>query len=574
MDTGQKKFVLLLSALAVACWLLSPLAAGPVSQPRMAVPRSPRFDGGRTYAAALEYAARYPRRPLGSIAARQSTAFFREYLAPLGYRVEYAHFDATVAGHRQVGRNVLAFKKGELEETIAVVAHYDTAVHAAEASPGEGLGVAVLLELARVFSEEPTRRSILFVAVDGEKAGILGALDLARSFGRRSALAAAVSLGGAAAGGLSGIALACVGLDRGYAPAWLRLAARAAAEAEGLDVAELSGFEEHLERSYQLPATGAGAFLGAGIPAIGLEGITAGAPHAHSGLDFSRPAGEGLEPEGIGKFGRAAERLVAALAGAPSLPLESPGAFRIRKGRYLPAPLGVLLHLISFAPFAAAFLFHWRRYNEDFGVELFARETVSFLGTWIPFLVVYAGIAFCWSLRLLPRYSLYPPPAGDPVMESPDWRITAYVFLAGAAAVVLLYFLGRYLTRKVPRAPFYPVKLFLLLVLVLVVALSLAANSYWAVTFLWLPSLVWSLTGCAAAPGARAANRVLVLAAGIPALAALVATARAAGLGWNAVWFHLLALSTGLFRFSTYALATAAAALGIRFFFIQSRPPR
>jgi hypothetical protein len=43
------------------------------------------------------------------------------------------------------------------------------------------------------------------------------------------------------------------------------------------------------------------------------------------------------------------------------------------------------------------------------------------------------------------------------------------------------------------------------------------------------------------------------------------------GLGWKLAWYEILALSTGMFTFTGFLLASAAIGLGLRFFVIQSQ---
>jgi hypothetical protein len=72
------------------------------------------------------------------------------------------------------GTNVIATLRGPSEEVVVVCAHHDTAPE----SPGaydDGGGVGILIELARVMAEEPTRtRTMVFASFDGEEAWATG----------------------------------------------------------------------------------------------------------------------------------------------------------------------------------------------------------------------------------------------------------------------------------------------------------------------------------------------------------------------------------------------------------------
>ncbi|MFB0504292.1 MAG: M28 family peptidase [Candidatus Bathyarchaeia archaeon] len=65
------------------------------------------------------------------------------------------------------------------DNVIAIAAHYDSYSVVPSISPGatDALGVAALLELARFFSENPPRRTVMFVALAGHWQGISGSRE-------------------------------------------------------------------------------------------------------------------------------------------------------------------------------------------------------------------------------------------------------------------------------------------------------------------------------------------------------------------------------------------------------------
>ena len=72
------------------------------------------------------------------------------------------------------GTNVSATLRGPSEEIVVVGAHHDTAPEAPGAYD-DGGGVGILIELARVMAQEPTRtRTFVFVSFDGEEAWSTG----------------------------------------------------------------------------------------------------------------------------------------------------------------------------------------------------------------------------------------------------------------------------------------------------------------------------------------------------------------------------------------------------------------
>ncbi|MBO3809654.1 MAG: M28 family peptidase [Candidatus Brockarchaeota archaeon] len=80
-------------------------------------------------------------------------------------------------------KNIVAVLNGtdpnEMENTIALMAHYDSVSVVPALSPGaeEAIGVASLLELARLLKESPPRRPVWFIAFSGNGQGMAGGRD-------------------------------------------------------------------------------------------------------------------------------------------------------------------------------------------------------------------------------------------------------------------------------------------------------------------------------------------------------------------------------------------------------------
>jgi len=174
------------------------------------------------------------------------------------------------------------------------------------------------------------------------------------------------------------------------------------------------------------------------------------------------------------------------------------------------------------------------------------------------------------ALRRIPVYTMYPPPPKDPVLESPAWSVLAAVFGTALFAAIVFYIIAKFSFRSMPKPDFHVSKLVLLILLTAGVTIALFYNLYWASIFLTLPAWIWALTGQKSNPGARMLNRILIVAAGIVYFAALLLYGSRLGMGWNFAWYHVLALSNGLFTQTAFFLATAFIAIGIRFLAIQS----
>ncbi|HYK88483.1 MAG TPA: M28 family peptidase, partial [Acidobacteriota bacterium] len=572
MGPGQARLVYGLMVLVVLCWLVSP-TTGNVQEPAWVLPQYPfSFDASRAYEMTRDFVTRFPRRVIGSFEARGSTGFIKQHLEPLGYKIDYMNFDATISGLRHpVGRNVLAFRPGQNPEIIAVLAHYDTARTTRQGAMDDGSGIGVLLELAKVFSAAPTRRSLLLVATDGEEWGMLGARELARSYPERSRIVAALSLDFVAIGKLNEITLDTVGQMGGYTPPWLREIARLSIQAQSLPVSEAYGLREHVERSLLISETDQGPLLNVGIAAINLGSESVDRARQDAIYHSMQDTIDNLEVASVNEYGRIAEEIVRTLDGLRTIPVEPMGSYHLKDLIFLSARSMSILHYLTFLPLPAVLLFYLLNHKRYLRVQRVLRELFAFAGTLIPFLSIYYCIVLLKLLRVTPAYSLYPATLKDPVLEHPSKLELTVLASAAVVVAVACFFILRLISRKMARPDFHISKLILLAILSGVVLIALLHNGYWAVTFLALPVWIWMLISFSPGAGGRAANRLCIMAAGVPCYVIEWLYATRLGLGWKLAWYEILALSTGLFTFSGFLLASAAISLGVRFFVIQSQ---
>jgi hypothetical protein len=560
----------------VAAFTLLALLSSPLllSRHEPAIPQKPvslLFDASRAHTATEEFITQSPRRVFGSLESRQSTGFLHDRLAETGYTISYTQFSGRIGGRSQVGRNVLAYKQGQSPEILAIVAHFDTAKTTIQGATDNGSGVGVLLEIARVFASSPIRRSLLFICSDAGEWGSLGAQDIAENYPQRNRIAAVLSLDHVSAGNLAAFCLEETGQLAGFTPFWLRNLVRQAAEAQGLPVIEASGLQEHFERALLISAADQGPFLKAGIPAINLGSVSVDRAREKAVRHSSQDTLQNLTTAALEKYGRAAESTVRALDALPSIPSGSSGSFRLWDALYLRPPVVSMLHVVSFLPLALIFCFHLRNYHKRLNSVGIGRELLVYLGTVLPFLAVYFFIGLARGLRQIPIYTFYPGTAKDPALLNPPWNVLGILLGAALFFAIFFYIIGKYSARELPRPDFYVSKLVLLALMLVTAALALLHNSYWATAFLLLPAWIWAFIGCGRTQAERIRNGIWILAAGIPYYAALWIYAARLDLGWNFLWYQVLALSSGLFSLSSYILATAAVALGIRFLVIQLR---
>ncbi len=275
------------------------------------------FDGARAYAELQLLAHRFPDRSPGSAGDRALAAYVVESLRGLagnaggGFRVfTRNHLAPTAVGERTL-TDVVAIRPGSTDERpIAILAHRDAVGRGA---PAELSGTAALLELARVFSQSETRRTVVLVSTSGGSGGFAGAADFAAS-PPAAGLDAALVLGNLA--GLQAhtpFVLPFSGATAS-APAVLEKTVRGAISQEvGADPGSIDPTSQLAHLALPLASGEQAELVDAGVPAVLLQASGQRAPAADEGVSELR----------LANFGRAALAAAYALDEGPDLPAPS-----------------------------------------------------------------------------------------------------------------------------------------------------------------------------------------------------------------------------------------------------------
>ena len=137
------------------------------------------FDGARAYATLRQLLSAFPDRKPGSAGDEQLATYMAQSLRGLagaaggGFQVSTHSFSARTAEGERTLTDVIAVRPGSSgERPIAILAHRDAV---ASGSAAELSSTAGLLELARVFAQSETRRTIVLVSTSGGSEGDAGA---------------------------------------------------------------------------------------------------------------------------------------------------------------------------------------------------------------------------------------------------------------------------------------------------------------------------------------------------------------------------------------------------------------
>ncbi len=118
-------------------------------------------------------------RPLGSPGEKAALTYFAKTLADYGCQVEW---QAVTGEGEEAGKsalntasfNVIARLAGREKREIIIGAHIDSSTPEIPGANDDGSGVAAMMELARVLSQETHTATLVFVAFCGEESGLVG----------------------------------------------------------------------------------------------------------------------------------------------------------------------------------------------------------------------------------------------------------------------------------------------------------------------------------------------------------------------------------------------------------------
>ena len=152
------------------------------------------FEGAPAYSELQQLATSFPGRRPGSPGDEQLARYVAQKLEGLGgsagggFTVHTYRFDAQTIDGRQTLTDVVAERAGSTSASpILILAHRDAA---ARGSQAELSGTAALLELARVFAERETKRTVILASTSGGSGGDAGVMQLLSGGGELGAAAA------------------------------------------------------------------------------------------------------------------------------------------------------------------------------------------------------------------------------------------------------------------------------------------------------------------------------------------------------------------------------------------------
>jgi|Deesub1362B_J571_1020462.scaffolds.fasta_scaffold00003_163 hypothetical protein len=505
------------------------------------------FNGDDAYNYAYTLAKSFPKRHVGSPDNYKAFQWLSSLLSDWGYDIEYQEFKVTLET-RLTGRNIVAFKAGEINETIAILTNYDMVPMSIEAASDTAGAVGVVLELAEIFSNENTHRNVLFVFVDSEEWGMQGAKAFITQY-KGAPIKAVLVVEDLAIGKIQSIYLESMGQFEGYSPLWLRDLAVSVGEYMGLEVIDPVGIDEYILRAIDISFTDQGPIIANRVSSIELS--TRGDRPEWARVIYHNVSDvmEYMEPYSFKIYGMYVERIFRSLDNADEIPPYKSDYLKMSRDRYIPGVWTYVLPTILALPIFIHTLIYLRRYRSK---EIY-QNLIDILPIYIGILIGLSTIYIAPYLGLMPLYDTYPPPPKHPLHYNPSLPA---LLLTAISTIIAIIILRKIMGRREMSDP----NIVLLSILSIATLASLIYNRFGTVVFLSQAIYLWPWIRRGAT--LRKIFNLVLLLLGL-SLFIIIVTSYAAilFLKWEIIWYLYMGVAYGQFQLPGNLIAALIASL-------------
>ncbi|MEK6580234.1 MAG: M28 family peptidase, partial [Bdellovibrionota bacterium] len=506
---------------------------------------------------------------------RRAGDWLKAEFTKLGYTPQSMTFSEVIEGKQYTDlENIYVEKRGTKhpDEIVVAMAHYDVTDTTLEGAMDDASGVAVVLELARIFSKENSDRTLLFLLTDSEEFGAFwGARAFAKNFDRADKIVAAENFDFVGPDHQTRILTLCSGLKNGYTPLWLReIALDSVRSVGGVKAIDFDNIVEFIERAVQIPPADHGAFLAEGIPAFNYVGQT-----DHFSNEMARyhhtpgDVAEIMRPESFISYGRAAERVMRTIDTLVRIPedFRNNSYWKISSHLYVDGWVVTLLHILGFIPFLAYCIskFQTTLYTRkrEMLLVVLKNETKNIGILLASLLLGYGIMRLLPSLSIVTQYEVFPATQKSVILSNPN--LMAILLVVGSILGVYLVFKRTFQTpedllehseiRHALHAVF----------LALIIFLAFLKNSYLAVLLLLPPAYFWVIIRTRKKAEDRIFNFLLLLGGAITFITTAVVLTTIFHIG-VIYWYLFLSATYGLISAYTVVLFFMVLTVMIRLF--------
>jgi hypothetical protein len=349
------------------------------------------FQASRAYSDTQTISEQFSRRVAGSNSDKRLGSWLVQTLTAIGLRTHVDAFPATINGRHVSLANVWAVSPGSAPGTVLVIANRDVPAGTTEGADDNASGVAVAIELARVFTAAAHNRTFIFLFTDGDAAGALGAHDFVTRHGS-GGMIAAIALRDVGLRNSPGITVDGWSTSARIAPPWLWLLSDLAARSASGKPAALPSLAVQILRLAVPNSSGSqGPFVAAGVPAVTLS------TQGH----HPDPAGDVLATVSqatLGNAGSTVERMLDSIDASPVGLAASGNSVLLARWRSLSGGAVQVLLVALLIPVAVVTLDLWAQNRRRHAVvwPSWARYGLHLAPWLLVLLVIYAANLLSW----------------------------------------------------------------------------------------------------------------------------------------------------------------------------------
>lgn len=412
-------------------------------------PNSIKFAGTLALRSEIEFVEQFPYRSSGSSKSLQAVDWLFSKFSSYGLYCETDTWE--IVNYSQLVRlkNLICTLPGENQKEIVIIAHHDQSPATIQGADNDGSGIAIMLQLARIFSSEKNRKyTLVFLVSDGEEYGMLGTKRFVETHSNHHNIIAGISLDNLGKQYYHGIRMSPVGQFNGYGPVWLQQVVQESSRQGGVEwiPAMKSVIEQMLDQAVPISFMDQGPLVAAGIPAVGFAGAYPDSSKQDVWATYhsERDSITYQSAFTLDQSGKAAEATVRGLMTLDRFPGENiPYLFFLDDNTIIQ---GMYLKLILIGLVFLFFIATRIQLNKirDFSVRMWKGAVISFLSIWIPLLMGILELYLFVKIGLMDEYHLYPATSKDPEIYSPKWiAVILFLFTVG-----ILFWLGNRWIKK------------------------------------------------------------------------------------------------------------------------------
>ncbi len=402
-----------------------------------------QFSGDKALKTLREFVTQFPNRDSGQPNNQKAAEWVDEEFNRLGLTSNIDRWNVINYSRDVPLQNVVGTLPGNSPKEIVIVAHFDQSPDTYQGADNDGSGMAILMELAEIFSFGSTPEyTIVFLATDGEEYGMLGTLRYIQTHRDIDNIIAGFSLDNVGKEIYNGLRMDPRGQFRGYGALWFQLLAQEAARSIDDDWVPIMNpvISQILDQAVPVSFMDEGPMVAAGIPSFGFAGVI---PPEFAQLHWDTYH----SPEDLVKYqsaetiehtGRVSEAIIRQCLAMNFFPNESgPYLFFMQTGKVLHGfPLWLIFGSIVGAFFLVAFLLG--RKNNHYLFKNRKEPLIHFFSLWIPLVGSVLTTYIFVAVGLMDKYHLYPATSKDAAIYTPKWiavilwfSVLGFLFIAG-----------------------------------------------------------------------------------------------------------------------------------------------